>query len=322
MKAAVLHAFGDIPRFEDFPDPVAKKEEVLINVKAVPLENIDKLMSEGRHFASKQFLSTLPAIVGFDGIGELPNGQLVGFGGTTAPYGAMAEMTVVPKENTIPIPEGINAVIASALPASALTSLFPLQWGAKIQPGETVLVNGATGVAGKLAVQIAKLLGAGRVIGTGRNLESLKRIKELGADDVIHLQNTEEQIQKAFKEKAENGYDIILDFIWGKPTEILIKTFIPEQIGYVGKNIRLIQIGEAAGNNISLPAKALRNSGLEIIGASKGLTPEAMSESTNQVWKWIKENKLTMDINEVPLKDIEKAWRKTDFKGERIVIIP
>jgi len=322
MKAAVLHKFGDIPRYEDFPVPVPNQDEVLIKVKAIAFENIHKMMAEGEHFARHQFLTELPAIVGFDGIGELSNGQLVGFGGTKAPYGSMAEKTVVPKTNTISIPEGVDAVTAAVLPSSALTSLFPFQWGAKLQHGETVLINGATGVSGKLAVQIAKLLGAGRIVGTGRNRESLKKVMELGADAVIDLKQPDEQLADSFIKEAKDGYDIILDFLWGRPTEVLIKTLIPDEIGYVGNRIRLVQVGEAAGETISLPASSLRNSGLEIIGASAGMTPEAMNESTNQVWEWIKDNKLSMDIEKVPLKDIESAWKRTDFKGKRIVIVP
>ncbi len=172
MKAAVLHQFGQAPRYEDFPDPVPGEGELLIQVKAVAVENIDKMMAAGTHFASRQFLGPLPAIVGFDGIGMLEDGALVGFGGVTSPYGALAERTVVPATHTVPVPDGVDAVIAAALPASALTALFPLKWTAQLQPGETVLVNGATGVSGKLAVQIARLLGAGRVIGTGRNDEA------------------------------------------------------------------------------------------------------------------------------------------------------
>ena len=322
MKAAVLHKFGETPRYEEFPEPIPGLDEVLIEVKAVAFENVDQMMAAGEHFASKQFLSILPAIVGFDGIGELPNGKLVGFSGMKAPYGAMAEKVVVPKTNTISIPEGVDATIAAALPASALTSLFPLQWGAKIEKGETVLINGATGVAGKLAIQIAKLLGAGRVIGTGRNEKSLKQVMDLGADAVIHLKQSDEQLAHLFKKEAKNGYDIVIDFLWGHPTEILIHTLIPEKIGHVDKHIRLVQVGSAAGETLSLPASSLRNSGLEIIGASKGLTPEAMSKSTEQIWSWIAENKLKMDIEKVALKDIESVWNRTDFKGKRIVIVP
>ena len=215
MKAAVLHKFGETPKFQDFPSPIPAEGQILVRVKAVALENVDKMMAEGSHFASQQFLSTLPAIVGFDGIGMLEDGRLIGFGGVKAPYGAMAEKTVIPDGYFVPIPEGVEAVTAAALPASALTSYFPLKYGAKLQAGETVLINGATGVSGKLAVQIAKLLGAGRVVGTGRNEKSMQQIRELGADAVIDLKQSDEGLVEAFKREAGEGYDVILDFLWG-----------------------------------------------------------------------------------------------------------
>ena len=321
MKAAVLHKFGETPKFEDFPDPIPGEGQILVHEKAVPLENIDKMMADGSHYASQQFLSTLPAIVGFDGIGMLEDGRLVGFGGVKAPYGAMAEKTVIPEGHHVPIPEGVDAVTAAALPASAITSLFPLKWGAKLQPGETVLINGATGVSGKLAVQIAKILGAGRVIGTGRNEKSMKQIKEVGADAVVDLKQSDEQLAEAFKREAGEGYDVILDFLWGHPTEVLIKTLIPNEIR-MSKPVRLIQIGEKAGTSISLSADSLRTSGLQIFGGATGFTPESIGEATNQVWDLLRADKLHMDIERVPLKDIEKIWKRTDFEGKRIVVIP
>src|SRR4030095_10513858 len=195
MKAAVLHKFGETPKFEDFPDPTPAENELVVHVKAVALENVDKVMDRGTHYANKQFFPTLPAIVGLDGIGMLENGQLIGFGGVKSPYGAMAEKTVIPAGYYVPVPDGVDAVTAAALPASTLTSLFPLKWGAKLQPGETVLINGATGV---LAVQVAKLLGAGRVVGTGRHDETLQSLLALGADSVIDLKQPDEQLAKAF----------------------------------------------------------------------------------------------------------------------------
>jgi NADPH:quinone reductase-like Zn-dependent oxidoreductase len=321
MKAAVLHKFGETPKFEDFPDPIPGEGHILVHVKAVALENADKMMAEGSHFASQQFLSILPAIVGFDGIGTLENGRLVGFGGVRAPYGAMAEKTVIPEGYHVPVPEEVDAVTAAALPASALTSLFPLKIGAKLQPGETVLINGATGVSGKLAVQIAKLLGAGRIIGTGRNEDSMNKVMELGADAVIDLKLSDEQLAESFKKEAGDGYDVILDFLWGHPTEVLIKTLVPNEIR-MSKPVRLVQIGEKAGTSISLSADAIRTTGLQIFGAAAGITPEAMGEATGQVWDWLKANKLHMDIERVPLKDIEKVWERTDFEGKRIVVIP
>src|SRR5215813_10039103 len=156
MKAAVLHHFGDVPRYEDFPDPTPGENETLVQVKAVPLENIDKFMAAGTHYAVQQFLPSLPAIIGFDGIGMKEDGSLIGFGGIKPPYGALAEKVAI--QYSVPIPEGVDAVTAAAVPGPALTALFPLKWGAKLQAGETILINGATGFAGKLAVQIAKML--------------------------------------------------------------------------------------------------------------------------------------------------------------------
>ena len=322
MKAAVLHKLGEIPHYEDFPDPVPGKNELLVHVKAVALENIEKAMVNGAHFASSQFLSTLPTVVGLDGIGMLEDGRLVGFGGVKSPNGAMAEKTVIPTAYHVPIPEGVDAVTAAALPASTLTSLFPLKWGTKLQPGETVLINGATGVTGVLAVQVAKLLGAGRVIGTGRHDETLRSLLDLGVDAVIDLKQPDDQLAKTLAEEAEKGIDIILDCLWGHPTEMIIKSLIPHKLEFAKRRIRLIQIGEMAGPTISFSADSLRTSGLEISGAGSGLTPETMAEGTAVMWELLKAGKLHLDIIRIPLKDIESAWTRTDLHGKRIVIVP
>src|SRR5215212_9603497 len=124
MKAAVLHKFGEIPKFEDFPDPPIEQGQLLVYVKAVALENVDKALANGSHFASRQLLGQLPAIVGLDGIGMLEDERLVGFGGLKSPYGAFAERSVIQEGYFVPIPDGVDAVTAAALPASALTSLF------------------------------------------------------------------------------------------------------------------------------------------------------------------------------------------------------
>ncbi|MFD1450127.1 MULTISPECIES: quinone oxidoreductase family protein [Oceanobacillus] len=322
MKAAVLHKFGETPRYEDFADPSPGKNEVLIHVKAVALENVDQMIARGEHFASRQFLSELPAIVGLRGVGERSDGKLVGFSGAKSPYGAMAEKAVVSKESIVLVPDGVSAEEAVALPPAALTSLFPLKWGAKMKPGETVLINGATGIAGKLAVQIAKLLGAGRVIGTGRNEESLQRIKELGADTVLNLKQSEDNLSASFKKEVDEGIDIILDFLWGPPTETLLKSIVPKEISLNGHRTHLVQIGEKAGSDLKLPASALRTSGLEISGGAAGITPAFIEEGTNLIWKWLKEGKLHMDMENVLLQDIENVWNCSDFQGKRIVIHP
>ena len=136
------------------------------------------------------------------------------------------------------------------------------------------------------------------------------------------LQQPDEALAATFKQEAGDGYDIILDFLWGHPTEMLIQTFIPEKIGQPGRRIRLVQIGEKAGEKISIPAGAIRTTGLEIMGAAAGLTGETIAEGAALVWEWIKENKLKMEIEIVPLRDIETAWQRDDFQGKRLVVVP
>src|SRR5579859_6532099 len=263
MKAAILHKFGEAPRYEDFADPVPGPDEILIQVKAVALENVDKAMAQGSHYAARQFFPALPAIVAFDGIGILDDGRLVGFGGIRPPYGAMAEKAVIPQAANVPIPDGIDPAVAASVPGSTLTALFALRWSATLQAGDTVLINGATGFAGKLAVQVAKLLGAGRIVATGRNADTLRALGELGADTVIDLKQPDEKVVEAFKAAAgESGYHVILDFLWGHPTELLIESLIPHALSFPKHRIRLIQIGNMAGRAILLPAEGLRTSGL------------------------------------------------------------
>ena len=153
MKAAVLHEIGGIPRYEDFPDPMAGDDEVVIDVKAVAVENVDKRIAAGTHYASQQYTAQLPAIPAFDGIGALPDGTLVGFGNPRQPYGALAEKTVVPKGAYMPIPEGIEPAMATVL-GTAITGMS-IKTAAGFVPGETVPVQGAPGVAGRLAVKVA-----------------------------------------------------------------------------------------------------------------------------------------------------------------------
>ena len=323
MKAAVLHKFGKAPRYEDFPDPTCGEGEALVEVKAVALENIDRAMARGSHFASRQFLPHLPAIVGSDGIGALENGQLIGFGGMKPPYGSMAERAVIPDLQYVRIPDGVDAAIAATVPGSALTALFPLKWGAQVQADETVLIHGATGSAGKLAVQVARLLGAKRIVATGRNDKALRSLADLGADSVIDLKQSDTQLTAAFKREAGGaGYGVILDFLWGHPTEVLIATLVPDTLSFAKGRTRLVQVGEMAGPRITLSADALRTSGLTLLGGGSGITPEALAEGASQVWDWIKEGKLKAAIERVPLKDVERAWKRTDVQGRRIVIIP
>lgn len=310
MKAAVLHTRDGVPRYEDFPDPVAGEGEVIVEVKAVAVENVDRAVAAGTHFAGRAMMPELPAIPCFDGIGVLPDGTVVGFGNPRPPYGALAERTVVREGAYAPIPEGLDPAEATVL-ASAISGMS-MKYAAGLRPGETVLVQGATGVAGRLAVQVARLLGAKRIIATGRDDAQLA---ELDVDGVINTTTADEQAY------AEAGADVVVDFLWGRPTEVLLRSLVPKSFAFA-KPTRLVQIGEVAGAEISLPAESLRTSGVEIYGAAKGLSAETMGEAYGQVVAWARAGKLTFALERVPLSDIEAAWQRTDLRGKRLVVQP
>jgi len=321
MKAAVLHALGETPRYEDFPDPEPGAGEVVVKPRAVAVDNAIRVMVTGSHFASRQFLSKLPGVVGFGGIGQLEDGRLVGFGGVRPPYGTMAETAVVPEGAYHLVPDGVDPDEAAAVPSSTMTSLVPLRWGPKLNLDETVLVNGATGFAGRLAVQVAKLLGVKRVVGTGRDPAGLVNLSNLGADGVVDLGQPDAAVLKSLaRESGSEGYSVILDYLWGHPTEIILQALSPHRLAPVKKDIRLVQIGESAGPAVSLRADAIRTSGVQVHGATSAFPLEAMGEAIVQVWEWMKAGKLTAEIERVPLPKVEQAWKRTDLHGKRVVL--
>lgn len=319
MKAAVLHEIGGVPRYEDFPDPVPGEGDVLIAVKAVAVENVDKAIAAGTHYAAGDYLAELPVIPCFDGIGALPDGTLVGFGGVRPPYGALAEKVVVPEGACAPLPEGIDAATATVL-ASAISAMS-MKVAGGLRSGETVLVQGATGVAGRLAVQVAKLLGAGRVVATGRDDVQLAEVRRLGADVVVNTSLDDDALVRAYQDTRGEGYDVVVDYLWGRPTELLLRSLIPDSFAF-GKPTRLVAVGESAGSALTLTASSLRTSGVELYGAARGLSGQAMGEAYRQVVAWTLSDELAFDLETVPLRDIETAWRRTDLKGRRLVVVP
>ena len=319
MKAAVLHEIGGLPRYEDFPDPVAGAGEVIIDVKAVAVENVDKAIAAGTHYASGQFLADLPVIPAFDGVGALPDGTLVGFGNPRPPYGALAEQTVVADTSYTPIPAGIDPAVATVL-ATAVTGMS-ITTAAGFVPGETVLIQGATGVAGRLAVQVARLLGAGRIVATGRDDDQLRSVRALGADAVINTAVGDDELARAFTDEAGDGYDVVVDYLWGRPTEILLRTLVPESFAF-GKPTRLVQVGESAGRELTLTADSLRTSGVEIYGAAKGLDAQLIGAVYEQIVQWARAGELVFDLAAIPLSDIEAGWQRTDLRGKRLVVLP
>lgn len=317
MNAAVVNVLGQPPRYQTFPEPDAGPGEVLIHVRAAGLHPIVKALASGAHYASG---GQLPMVPGIDGIGiRDDDGSRVYFGFTRRPFGTMSERTVVPSVRCLPIPEGLDDAVAAAIPNPGMSAWLSLKERAGLVPGETVLINGATGVAGRMAVQAARHLGAKRVIGTGRNPDSLRAA---ALDAAIQLDQPEDEIRKSLAAELEEGVDVIIDYLWGRPAELILealaKTFRPDR----ARSVRMIEIGDTAGKTVTLAGATLRSVDLKLLGSGFG------SVSVDRVWDAIPnlfslaaKGDLTIDIERIPLRNVEAAWtRKTE--GRRIVFVP
>jgi len=319
MKAAVLHELGKAPRCEEFAEPAAGRDEALVRVRAASLKAIDRQLASGSHYASPR---ELPVVCGTDGVGELEDGTRVFFGGPRRPYGAMAERTVMPRAFCFPVPAGIDDDFAAALPNPGVSAWLSLTHRAKLAAGETVLILGATGVTGQLAVEIAKLLGAKRVIGAGRNARVLGKLRELGADATIQLNQPEESLKEAFAREAEDaGFDVIIDYVWGRPTEMLLAAITKSEFAKVTKETRLVQVGDGAGATIALPAAVLRSTALTILGTAGIPAREVLVDAMQQVMTRAARRELRIETERVALGEIESVWQRRE-SGRRIVVIP
>ena len=319
MKAAVLHELGSEPRYEDFAEPVAQDGEALVRVRAASLKSVDKQMAAGSHYASPK---ELPTVCGVDGVGTLEDGSRVFFGGPRKPFGTMAERTIAPRAFCFPIPDAIDDATAAALPNPGISAYLVLTHNARLASGETVLILGATGVTGKLAVQVARLLGASRIVGAGRNREALSKLLKLGADAVIQLDQPEDELKKSFaREAGEKGFNVVIDYVWGKSTEAFLAALTQSEIKSIGAETRLIQVGESAAPVISLPAAVLRSRALTIRGTA-GIPPrEALATAMKQVMDWAAAGQITIETETIPLAQVQEAWQRNE-RSRRIVLIP
>ncbi len=320
MHAAVLHAIGAVPRYEEFPEPVIndKAREALVHVHAASLKPLDKQMASGSHFASR---GELPCVCGSDGVGHLDDGQRVFFGGPRPPHGAMAERTVVPRVFTFPIPENVDDTTAAALPNPGISAWLSLTYRAKLVRGENVLILGATGVTGKLAVKIAKLLGAARVVAAGRDQEALNTLTNLGADATISLVLPATELIDAFvREAGQTGFQVVIDYVWGGPAQAFLAAITRKEFAAIQSETRFVQVGESASPTITLPAAVLRSTALTILGTA-GVPPrDVLVDAFQQVMAYAARGDLYIETEKVPLADVETAWQR-DQPRQRLVIM-
>jgi NADPH:quinone reductase-like Zn-dependent oxidoreductase len=316
VKAAIVREYGKPPVYGDFPDPQAAPGKTLVRVAASAISHLTRGRAAGTHYSAK---ASLPFVPGIDGAGTTSDGKRVFFLATNAPYGAMAEYTLAGDDEIVPIPDALSCEQAAALANPGMSSWAALVERAYMRRGETVLVNGAAGTAGRLAIQIAKYLGAKKVIATARRPETFDELRRLGADETIALVNDRSELEVAFKPAFEGGVDIVLDYLWGVSAEALITA--GAKYGDEDVPICFVQIGSMSGANIALPAAALRSSKLEIVGSGIGSVSRAqLLAAIRGVLDAAPSAGFTIAVNTAPLADVARVWDADE--GERTILLP
>lgn len=319
MKAAVVRSFDLPPTYGDFPDPVAGDGEILIEVTAAGQHQVVKSLASGTHYGSA---GILPLIPGVDGVGRLPDGRRVYFGATQPPYGTFAERTVTRAPVCIPLSDGLDDVTAAALANPGMSSRAALM-RAQFVAGERVLILGATGVAGRLAVQVARRLGAQHVVAAGRNSTALGELAALGADAVISLNQERDALVEAFSAAmAEAKINVVLDYLWGQPAEALLQANAQKGLSRAAPRVRFVQIGSMAGADISLPAAVLRSSGLELLGSGFGSASlEQIMRAVGKLFQEAAKKPFEIAVKSAPLSEVETLWNSSE-QGTRLVFQP
>lgn len=320
MKAAV-YTPGTTPKYSDFADPIVENDDqLLINVKAAAVKNLDKGIASGAHYSSEA--AGQPRIAGVDGVGELADGTRVyGFGGSAM----IAEKALVDKKRVVKLPAGIDDATAAALPNAVMGAGAAICYRAGLRAGEVVLINGATGVTGTVAVQIAKYYGAKKIIVIGRNADSLKDLLKLGADEAISLKQDDDTIIGRLKEiHRETPIDVIIDYLWGHPAELIFAAL--QGKGNISHKVRFVTVGAMAGDKIQLSSGTLRSSDIELTGSGLGSLPaddmkRLFTELLPEMFQLAADGKLVIGTVTANIKDVETAWNQEVPAGKRLVIL-
>jgi len=309
MRAAVVSEPGATPVVEQFTDPSPGPGVSVGTLVAAALNPVDVA------FVNDQFpLRRLqpPCIAGYEAVVQLADGTRWYVTAPPVPYGTLAELVPVPDSDGFPVPAGLDPALAAALGVAGLAGWLALDYRAHLQPGETVLVLGAGGSAGRLAMQSARALGAGLVVGAARG-KDLPQVAALGADAAVDLAD-EEAIDAGLAAAAPGGYDVIIDFLWG--------AVAPHAMNHANRGARYVQVGNSAGAASTIPGLVLRNKLLTLVGHSLFATPaEARRSAYARMTGHAIDGKLTLDLERTRLEDISGTWEHLKAGAARKLVV-
>jgi NADPH:quinone reductase-like Zn-dependent oxidoreductase len=299
VRAAVLEEAGQAPHVRDFRDP----DQDAVKVLLAGCNPVDLAMASGQ-----MGRPPVPLVVGQEGIGTTADGTRVYFNSPPQPFGSWAEHSAVDPDKTFPVPDGVDDDLAVALGIAGLAAWLPLTRHASVANGESVLVLGATGIVGSIAIQAAKILGAGRVVAAGRNPEALEKVRDLGADACVRLGTGDDA--DALQKEAGDGFDVVIDPIYGDP---FLAALSATAVGAT-----LVTIGQGAGPAVGVPFHALM--GRTHVGHGNNVMPaEVLRAGYEEITRHAAEGRIRVETTRYSLDEAEKAWQ-AQGKGPHVKI--
>mmetsp|Transcript_37961 Transcript_37961/g.44249 ORF Transcript_37961/g.44249 Transcript_37961/m.44249 type:complete len:334 (+) Transcript_37961:41-1042(+) len=319
MKAAYVIAKGRPPVFRaDVPVPEAKEGSglVVVTVTAAALTNLTKAKAAGTHYTAAEGEGFAPFVPGFDGVGRTEDGRRVLFVSPALPTGSLGAKALVNPSMLIDIPDAVDDVTAAAIANPGMSVVASLVERARFVAGESVLINGATGAGGVMAVQVAKRLGAKRIVVTGRNAGELEKLRALGATSTVALPSNADAASLAALEAAliaefsskEGSIDAVVDYLWGPTARTIISAIAKGTPD--AHRVRFVQVGGASGQeNIDLPCAALRSSAIELLGSGLRSVPIAVLLGTMRTTlELASAEPFVLRTTAVPIERVEETW--------------
>jgi NADPH:quinone reductase-like Zn-dependent oxidoreductase len=313
MRAAVLSAHGAVPEPGEFTDPEPGPGDEVLEILAAGINPVDIRIASGA-FPLERYEP--PYVAGKEGIGRRADGTLVYFEYSRQPFGAFAERTLIAAGSGYALPDGLDPAVAVTLGVSGLAAWLSLEWRAGLQPGETVLVLGASGVVGQIGIQAAKLLGAGRVVGAARSREGLECARRLGADAVVSLDGGDDVGDRLREATGGDGYDVALDPLWGEP--------LRAALGAAKPFARIVNLGQSAGAEVSIPSVAIRSRPVDLLGYTNYTAGEDRKAAAYaRMAQHAAAGEIVVETERIGLDDLPSAWqRQGSSPGRKLVVVP
>ncbi|MEU9064378.1 zinc-binding alcohol dehydrogenase family protein [Streptomyces sp. NPDC048430] len=308
MRAAIITAYNAPPVHGEHPEPTAQGEhEMVVDVLAAGLHHLTRAKANGTHYSAT---GVFPIVPGVDGVVRDPRGRLRYAALDDTNLGTFAERTVIDTRRSVLLPEDADPVRIAAAMNPGMSSWVALRRRIDFAEGQRVAILGATGSAGRMAIQIAKRFGASQVIAVGRDAARLKPLQDLGADQTV----TFDEIA------AAADVDVVVDFVWGTPAAGAMLPMLKARTDR-STTLNWVQIGSIAGEAAPIPSAALRAARLRIVGSGIGsVSPRDFIAELPELAAAVTGGSLDVQARPVPLADIAQAW--DDQSSERLVFVP